>query len=483
MSSGSLQHASVAASPLREPLSWFAWLVFLLILVPAAIWLLPWLVLLSIAVVASSVWVMHRLVGLFNPRRVTIPAFFYFLYVSVVFTPGFFIFRNEITPSRWRFLFGIESVLIAVPLGVWLAIVFFGGGKQTVEAFFSRPIDAKPLGPREAQFFWAFLLCAAALIAINLSQMPVIPLLYLIRNPGEFMTAALLREDSFKLLHSHLTYAYYVLRGTIFPFLIISAYGRYRQYRDKTWRRLFWISLGLGVLYASLTIEKSPVAAIFGILFVFYYLFRGGRLGRAASIAAPALFLSFPLAIVLLAYHGTSGGTVTGAIQAIGQRLFYSPAQIVYAYFEMFPAIIPFQHGATITTLAGLLGAKTMDVPNAVGMYMNSGTDLDTITANGCFIGNLNADFGLPGVVIGSIVAGFLMQALSAYFYGKRKTVVTLAAYAICMWAFGLLVATPLPMTLLSGGVTFALVLYWIFERAGRQPAISPPNVVSGNPV
>ena len=477
MSSGALQHASVAASPLREPLSWFASLVGLLILVPAAIWLLPWLVLLSIGIVAISLWMMHRLIGLFNLKRVTIPAFFYFLYLSVILTPGFFIFQGEVTPSRWRFLFGIESVLIALPLGVWLAIVFLGGGKQRVEAFFSRPVDAEPLGPQAARLFWVFLVCAAALIAINLEQMPAIPLLYLIRNPGEFLTAALLREGSFKLLHSHLIYAYYVLRGTIFPFLILAAYGRYRQHGGKTWSRLFWISLGLGVLYASLTIEKSPVAAIFGILFVFSYLFRGGRLGRTTSIAAPALFLSFPLAIVLLAYHGTNGGTVTGAIQAIGQRLFYSPAQIVYAYFEIFPSIIPFQHGATITTLAGLLGAKTMDIPNAVGMYMNSGADLDTITANACFIGNLNADFGLPGVVIGAIVAGFLMQALSAYFYTKRKTVVALAAYAICMWAFGMLVTTPLPMTLLSGGVAFALVLCWIFENDGRRPVIARRNV------
>jgi hypothetical protein len=101
-------------------------------------------------------------------------------------------------------------------------------------------------------------------------------------------------------------------------------------------------------------------------------------------------------------------------------------------------------------------------------LYMKTGSDLNTITANSCFIGNLNADFGLPGVVIGGIVAGFTMQAVSQYLWRLPKTVVNLAAHAICIWAFGLLVTSALPTALLSGGVTFAVILAWIFGRSRR---------------
>lgn len=469
--SSAVRQSFVARSTPWEAFSWLLWLTLFLIVLPSGFIFLTWLAILSITVVAVSLWMMHRLVSVFNLRRVTAPMFFYYLYLITIVIPGFFIFADEVTPSRWRFLFGIESVLITVPIGIAIANLSLGFSKRSIAAFFRSPVDPEELGPSAVSLFAIFLALAVGFVLVNIAETPVIPLFYLIRNPGETLTAAVLREDSFKLLNSHLTYVYAVIRGTIFPFLILLAYGRDRRQPARQWRWLFWISLAIGVFYAALTIEKSPVAAIFGLLFLFYYLFRGGRVGRMASVGAPVLFLCFPLAIVLLAYHGSEGGTLMGAIQGLGVRLFYSPAQIVYAYFEVFPAIIPFQHGASIVKIATLLGWKTVDIPNSVGLYMKVGSDLDTISANSCFIGNMNADFGLIGVVIGGIAAGFAMQAVSVYFCRRRKTAVSLAAHAICIWAFGMLVMTPLPTILLSGGVTFALVLAWIFDTSRKTSA------------
>jgi oligosaccharide repeat unit polymerase len=464
------QNSLVAQSSPWEAFRWLLCLTLFLIVVPSGLLFLPGLVVFSIAVIAISMWMMHRLVGLFNLGQVTAPTFFYYLYFVTILVPGFFIYADEVTPSRWRFLFGIESVLLTVPVGIAIANLSLGFSKSQIALFFRRRVETELLGPSSVRLFILVLILAAVFVLINIWETPVIPLLYLIRNPGETIAAAVLREDSFKLLNSHLTYLYAVIRGTIFPFLILLAYGRNRRQPQWQWRWLFWISLAIGVFYAALTIEKSPVAAIFGLLFLFYYLFQGGRVGRLASIVAPVLFFCFPLAVVLLAYHGSEGGTLAGAIQAFGVRLFYSPAQIVYAYFEVFPAVIPFQHGASIAKFAALFGWKMIDIPNAVGLYMKLGSDLDTITANSCFIGNLNADFGLVGVVIGGIVAGFAMQAVSIYLCIRRKTAVNLAAHAICIWALGMLVTTPLSTALLSGGVTFAWILAWIFDRSLKTP-------------
>jgi oligosaccharide repeat unit polymerase len=453
---------------LREIFFHLALLVLLFVGLPVGLWMLPPFVSLSGLLIVASLWMMHRLVGLFNLRQLTIPAFFYFLYLAIILTPGFFIFKEEITSSRWRFLFGIESVVVTVPLGIWLANLFLGFGRQETANYFRRSVALEPLGTSANLLYIAFLVLALVLVLMNLWETPVIPLFFLIRNPGDFLTVAVLREDSFKLLNSHLTYAYYVLRGTVFPFLIMVAFGRYRHQKQELWRRLFLISLFLGVFYAAITIEKSIVAAILGVLAVFYYLFKGGKLGKMAALLVPLLFLSFPLIVILLAYHGSEGGTLQGALQAIGYRLFYSPAHVVYGYFEVFPAVIPFQHGASIVKLAHLMGWKAVDIPNLVGLYMTEGQDLDTLTANSCFIGNFNADFGLPGVVLGGVLAGFLMQSVNVYLCRKPKTVVNLAAYAICMWAFGLLVASALSTVMLSGGVTFSLVLRWLFKARGR---------------
>jgi hypothetical protein len=455
-------------APLAEAFSWFLWLTLVLVVIPTGLVLLPGLVVLSLLIITLSAWMMQRLIGLFNLKNLTIGAFFYFLYFSVILVPGFFIFAEEVTPSRWRFLWGIESVLLTVPAGIAIANFTLHFHKRQIASFFQRPVEAESLGDRAFRLYGGFLAVALVFVMLNVKETPVIPLFYLLRNPGQFMTVAVLREDSFKLLNSHLTYVYAVLRGSIFPFLILVAYGRHRNQRQKLWGRLFCISLAVGVFYASLTVEKSPVAAIFGLLFLFYYLWEGGKMGRAASILAIVLFLCFPLMVILLAYHGSDSGTLGAAIRAIGIRLFYSPAQIVYAYFEVFPSVVPFQHGASITKLAALFGWHALNIPNAVGMYMNTGSDLDTITANSCFIGNLNADFGLPGVVVGGGLAGFFMQAVSAYFFRRNKTPVSLASLAICMWAFGLLVTSGLPTTLLSGGVLFALILARTFQEPSK---------------
>jgi oligosaccharide repeat unit polymerase len=419
---------------------------------------------------------MHRLVGLFNLRQITAPAFFYLLYFVSILVPGFFIFADEVTPSRWRFLFGIESVLITVPIGIAAANLFLGFNKRSIAEYFRQPVETEALGASAARLFIVFLVLVCVFVVINILQTPVIPLFYLIRNPGETIAAAMLREDAFKLLNSHLTYVFSVIRGTIFPFLILVAYGRSRREPQRLWRWLFLVTLAIGLCYAALTIEKSPVATVFGLLFLFYYLFHGGRVGRWASVGALGLFFCFPLAVVLLAYHGSNEGTLASAIQAFGIRLFYSPAQVVYAYFEVFPAVIPFQHGASIVKLAALFGWRTVDIPNVVGLYMKTGSDLDTITANSCFIGNMNADFGLVGVVIGGIVAGFAIQAVSRYLCRRPKTAVNLAAHAICIWAFGMLVTSALPTALLSGGVTFAVILAWIFDRSRKRLSHSGPG-------
>jgi hypothetical protein len=232
---------------------------------------------------------------------------------------------------------------------------------------------------------------------MNLWETPVIPLLYLIFHPGDFLQVALLREDSFKLLTSHFLYAYYVVRTSVLPFLIILALGRYLQQKDLAWRRLFVISLVLGVLYAAVTVEKAPVAAIAAVLGIFYYLFKGGKLGKMATVVFPLLFLSFPIIVVLFAYNGSEAGTLSGALQAMATRIFYSPAEVVYAYFEVFPGVLPFQHGAGMVKLGHLMGWTVIDIPNFVGVYMEGAKDLDTITANTCFIGNFNADFERGG--------------------------------------------------------------------------------------
>lgn len=93
-------------------------LLFFLIVLPILAFTLPWLVSVSAFVMVISAWMMQHYVGIFNFRRVTISSFFYVIFIAIIVIPGFVVYQDEISPGRWLFLFGVESALITVPLGI-----------------------------------------------------------------------------------------------------------------------------------------------------------------------------------------------------------------------------------------------------------------------------------------------------------------------------------------------------------------------------
>src|SRR5215510_1931892 len=81
----------------------------------------PWystLALVSVLVLGASLLVMHHAVGLFHLRNITIPGFYYIVYVLIILLPGFRVYADMFEPYRSWYLFAIESALITVPLGI-----------------------------------------------------------------------------------------------------------------------------------------------------------------------------------------------------------------------------------------------------------------------------------------------------------------------------------------------------------------------------
>ena len=109
----------------------------------------------------------------------------------------------------------------------------------------------------------------------------MVPLLELIRNPGDNLALAVAREESFKLLDprwdsessTDLFYAYLFLRTLLFPVIIVTSLGLALQTRSyKNWA---WFSLVLivGGIYAMFSLSRAPISAIFMRIFFFLYLF------------------------------------------------------------------------------------------------------------------------------------------------------------------------------------------------------------------
>jgi oligosaccharide repeat unit polymerase len=420
------------------------------------------LFIISMIVLIGSSVLMHHLVGAFNLRRLTIPGFWFLTYLVMLFAPSFFVFASNAGMNRYRYLFAVQSTLVTVPLGVLVVNRALGFRRREIDEYFTSAI---PKGGDHSAVFLAcilgFLLAAGVAVAY-FSKVETVPLFYLLRHPGDYETLVLLREESFKLLDSRLRYVYYLLRIFGFSFLIMVTLGYYLETRRLRWFVMFSLSLGVGLLYGASSIAKSPPAQMLAMALLFVYLCRGGMVSVRGLTTGVVVVSAFPVGVVA-AQSGLGNVGWVGAVRAIASRVFYEPAEVLYWYFELFPTSSGYLYGRSIGVLSRLLGWEHFDTANYVGLY-GLRSRIESVNANAAFIGNLYADFGMVGVLVGGIVVGALMQIIQVYLIRQPKNVPNLAVYSYLMMAFWLLHSTALPVVLGSNGALLALAFLWVFR-------------------
>jgi len=416
----------------------------------------------STMVLGVSWWLVSKTTAPFNFRRAMITGFWYVTYLAMIFIPAFFVFADQEDPYRSRYLFAVHSVLLTVPTGWLLASWFCRFRKYENSRFFLGEM-AKTANQRHLKTSYLFLLFSAIMLTIiYVRSVGIIPVFYLLRNPGEYLEIAVLREDSFKLLDSPFLYAFALVRSLVFPMLVMVSFGSYLQTRKRVWRILFIGTLAAALFYCSLSVAKAPVAAIFALLGFFFYFYRRGSISKRFVVFLLLFVLIFPVAVVWISYEGIEPVGMT--FYGIGRRLFYVPSENVYYYFEVFPSQHKFLHGRSIDKLARLMNQTPFDTANYVGVYSRP-TALDSISANAAFLADLYADFGMPGVLLGGILAGFIMQWLHIYAIRRKKTVTDIAFYSFLMYEVWFLNSSSLPVVLASNGTVLALVISWWFDR------------------
>ena len=408
-----------------------------------------------VAIVLGGILV-SRASGL-SLRRLTVPGVWYYSYLTTTIVPAMLVASEIHTRYVAPFFFAVVITLFTAPLGMWLVNLALGGGREQIQAFFDAPVDRRPPGTPEVAAFLLLLAVALTLTAGYLIETPVIPLLYLLRNPGSALVVVGLREESFKLLNSPFVYFYDVTRNVVYPFLIALALGYYLATRRLLWLLLFLLTAGVGLFYAAVSIAKTPVAVIVLVTALFVYLYRGGRLGwRTMVVSFLAVFL-FPVAVVFQSFSGL-GFHASDIAVAIVRRVFYVPAEVLYNYFVVVPDIVPYLNGRTIGRVQWILGESDINIANFVFQRMFP-TRLESGLANTSFLGYLHADFGLPGILFGGALAGALMQLCQRWLTRRPKTMVTLAAYSYFLWVAWKVNSQSLTQILLSGGAVVILLL------------------------
>jgi oligosaccharide repeat unit polymerase len=417
-----------------------------------------------VAVVAMIVGgaLVSRASGL-SLRRLTIPGVWYYSYLATTIIPALFLAAGTDSPYVPPFLFAVIVTLFTAPLGMLLVNFGSGFGRHQIQTFFQAPVDRRPPRSAEIGAFLALLAVALALAVGYLVETPVIPLFYLIQNPGSAAIVASLREESFKLLESPFVYAYSVARNVVYPFLIALSLGYYLTTRRTSLLVLFLVTAVVGLFYAALSVAKAPVAVIMLVTVLFVYLYRGGHLSwRTLAIGFVAVFL-FPVAVLFQSLSGL--GFDAGDIAlAILRRVFYVPAEVLYHYFVVVPDMVPYLNGRTIGRIQWVLGEEDINIANFVYRLMFPGR-LESGLSNTSFLGYLHADFGVPGILLGGALAGTLLQACQLWLTRRPKTVATLAAYSYLLWVAWKVNSQSLTQILLSGGVIVILLLVGLLRQ------------------
>jgi oligosaccharide repeat unit polymerase len=435
----------------------------------------PPVYLLGALVILCSVGMVHAAAGI-SLRRLSIPAVWLVSYLVATAIPAFFVAADKDSPAVGPYLTAVLSTLVTVPAGMLLVREVTRFRRAEIAAFYAAPVSPpRPTAHGTAAYLVLFGV-ALALTAGYLIEAPVIPLFYLIQNPGAADILVGLREESFKLLDSPLLYAYDVLRRVVYPFLIAVALGWYFVTRQRFWLVVFLLSASIGVVYAALTIAKMPVAVIILVAILCLYLHVGGRVNVKAVVGGIAAVFLFPVAVLVQSLSGV-GVSPWLIVRGLLNRLFYLPSEILYYYFEIVPDVVPHLNGRTIGRVGWVLGGQDFNISNYVFRYMFP-YRVDTGTAPAPFIGNLHVDFGLVGVLVGGVLVGVLLQTIQVVLTRRPKTVVSLAAYAYLLWSSWKLNAESLTVALLSGGiiVIFALVEVFRMLEIFLRTTTSPPT-------
>lgn len=343
----------------------------------------------------------------------SIPSIAFLSFSIFIAIPSIYIFYTEVGQVRYHYLFSIVSFYFLVPIGFLIGQSFFNLTNSKISHFIIPIINKKSL-------FNFNLLNQSLIIIIIISVILYIlrsstfPLIDLIKSPGDYLKASLTREESFKLLKITTIekYLFNWLRNLFLPIIVILNLLISKMKYNKLITFNSSIVLILAILINSITLEKSPVAALFLSIFGMLFLFRD-YLKPKHLLFSFLIILSIPISIMALLFWGRPN-MVNVIFNSLLNRLFIIPAEVLYQYFEIFPDYHQYLYGTGTNLFSWFFskGDGTFPLTNYVAKYW-WGIEFTSGSANTVFLGNFWAEFGFWGIIFSTIVVGFLLHLLS----------------------------------------------------------------------
>jgi len=160
-----------------------------------------------------------------------------------------------------------------------------------------------------------------------------------------------------------------------------------------------------------------------------------------------------------------------GILEWLGYRFFQVNNEVVYQTFYVYPRYLPHTWGMNIGLIYTLFGSgELVSAHTKVANFFGA----NGATFDSFFIGDAWVDFSYGGVLVMSLVVGFVVKSVDIFVMCLGKTPLCLALLGSCMYGLFQLQVTSAFTAFLSGGLVFIPLL--AFASAGLVNDLSGAN-------
>ncbi len=415
-----------------------------LILIAILIWM-PEEWLLESALICISIFVYilltykYRLVYGFSGIRIaSIPSTIITTFTIFIAIPSIYILMIMDHPNEVPYFYSILLFYILFPIGLFLGQRYrrinLNRTLNILNGQIKRDEDDK-------QFYEIIVILFSISILIfggYLLRVNEIPLLELIKDPGNSTKFFYMREDALKILNITKIerYLFFWLRSLFIPFGIIGSLFLNSIYSKYKYKILFILFFIFGLIVNTITLEKSPIASIFLSIAAYIFLKRE-RVKTSLIITLIVITLAGPMLISYFLFIDRED-VFDVILWSYINRLFVTPAEVLFYYFQYFPETHDFLMGRSSQLFSWMYPEGTFPVSNYIAKLWWKMPET-TGSANANFLGNYWSDFGWYGTIISTFIFGIIVHLFQwkiLQISNYKKNLLYLLSMSICVPAF-----------------------------------------------
>jgi oligosaccharide repeat unit polymerase len=267
---------------------------------------------------------------------------------------------------------------------------------------------------------------------------------------------------------------YYIgtlVRTVLGPILMLISFNQAVATKQRMWALAGWLFLAINVLASTAHLHKWPIVLI-ALYLVINRMFRS-RHAINVKLAAAVLVMTFVFGTIgyYLTYNVTQGEASSAALA----RIFVIPQWCLDSFLNVYPNIVPFDHGMGIGLISSLAGVKDYISPDNIVATIVTGDH--EVTANSFWAATMWASFGYSGVILSSFIVGVMMVCLDRWCLTRKRNAATAGLYAYMIVSAVNVVNVSIFTCLLSGGLGLApfLVAFLASSKRHRTEEATEP--------